>query len=318
MPHIEIDEHRGREAARILYHAFNSQGIFGENNLPENIMPEGVAKGSPEHVLFITMTVSIDYRRDAAAMWRSAKATYEDEEIRYLFDPGRVSRAPLAKVIEDMRKYRLSMKPIKDALIWKTIGTSFARKWDGNPINLLKSCSWDAEGILKRLNDESHEEESYEREEHEDQGHRKKTSDFPYLRGDKIGPLWIRMLKDNCRVSEIQGLERCPMPVDVHVARATINLGVVKAKELFQGRMEVFYLDIRRAWFRCVEGLQVDGRPMMALDVNNPLWCLSKRGCSKRTKEGRCKVSEACPVKDLCLGKDAFLVQGERLNLLGE
>lgn len=298
---IEIDEVKGKEAARLLYDTFSFKGIFARKDMPEDLIPEGISIGSKEHVLFITMTVSIDYRRDATAMWKSAKATYEDEMTRYLFNPRAVSQAPDEVVEKDMRKHGLSAKPKKDPVIWKTVGTSFAEKWEGDPLALAKDCSWDALSILKHLKEESHEHQG------------RSAFDFPYLRGDKIGPLWLRMLKDTCLVTDIQGLERCPIPVDVHVARATINIGVIKGQ--FEGRMEALYPGIRNAWFRSVEGLQAIGRPMMALDMDNPLWHLSKYGCTKRAKDGKCRMSGICPVRDLCIGKDAAIVQGDSIKL---
>ena len=38
-----------------------------------DILPEGVEGGSLEHVLFITLTVSLDYMRDAPTLWESAR-----------------------------------------------------------------------------------------------------------------------------------------------------------------------------------------------------------------------------------------------------
>jgi len=298
---IEIDEVKGREAAKLLYDTFNSEGVFARKEMPEDLIPNGISIGSLEHILFITMTVSIDYRRNATAMWKSAKATYEDEETRYLFNPKAVSQTPLGEIESDMRKHGLSAKPRKDPAIWKTVGTSFAEKWGGNPLALIKDCGWDAMSILKRLKDGSHEHQG------------KRISDFPYLRGDKIGPLWLRMLKDTCLVTDIQGLEQCPVPVDVHVARATINIGVITGQ--FEGRMEALYPSIRNAWFKSVEGLQAVGRPMVALDVDNPLWHLSKYGCTKRTMDRKCGMSRICPVRDLCIGKDAAMVQGDFVKL---
>jgi hypothetical protein len=300
----EIDERRGREVARILCDEFSKAGLFGRREMPEDIMPEGIRRGSSDHILFITMGISIDYRRSAPALWKSAKASFEDEETRYLFDPGEVRRTCVEKLEKDMRKHSLSAKPVKDPLIWKAVATSFAEKWGGDPRSFLKACDWDAVEILRSLKAGSHMDLESGRE----------ASDFPYLRGEKIGPLWLRMLKDTCLVSEIRGLDKAPIPVDVHVARATINTGVIRGS--FEGRMEELYPKIRQGWFRCVEGLETGGRPMMAQDVDNPLWHLSKHGCTRRDKAtGRCKMAGACPVRELCSAREAALVRGGVVSL---
>ena len=58
--------------------------------MPEDISPKGVHKGSLEHLLFITLTTSIDYQRDADKLWENARKTYEDQETLYLFSPKRL------------------------------------------------------------------------------------------------------------------------------------------------------------------------------------------------------------------------------------
>lgn len=56
---------------------------------------------------------------------------------------------------------------------------------------------------------------------------------------------------------------------------------------------------IRSAWFESVKGLtRPDGLPFTALDIDEPLWYLSRQGCSNRNESG------ACPKRDLCLCRD--------------
>jgi len=119
--------------------------------MPEDIMPKGVVRGTLERFMFITLTVSIDYQRDAPALWKASRKTFEDPETRYLFDPKALYGTPPRKIIEDMQKYGLSKKTQKDAYIWRTIGVTFYKKWNGDPRNFLQSCNWDAQTILKRL-----------------------------------------------------------------------------------------------------------------------------------------------------------------------
>ena len=52
----------------------NSRGILGEVTMPEHILPAGVDRGSNEHLHFITLTVAIDYMRNADALWAAEKA----------------------------------------------------------------------------------------------------------------------------------------------------------------------------------------------------------------------------------------------------
>jgi len=64
-PDLRIDTDRGRQLAQLLYGCFYTTGILGNTEMPEDILPAGMNSGSLEHLLFITLTVSIDYQRDA-------------------------------------------------------------------------------------------------------------------------------------------------------------------------------------------------------------------------------------------------------------
>lgn len=68
--------------AEILYNVFIARGIFGRNDMPEDVIPNGVMKGSLEHLLFITLTVSIDYQRDVNEVWRSSRETFNQVFIK--------------------------------------------------------------------------------------------------------------------------------------------------------------------------------------------------------------------------------------------
>lgn len=283
-----IDNKRCLEVAQLLYHSFATTGIHGQTEMPEDITPNGVERGSLEHILFITLTVSIDYQRDAVALWRSSRRTYEDTETNYLFNPRMLHEKPISEIVRDMQKYRLSQKPNKDANIWRTVGLTFYKKWQGDPRKFLENCSWDAPLILARLKADSHLMGG------------KRVKDYPYLRGDKIGPLWVRMLRDNVGLDEIRNLDKVPIPVDIHIARATLALGVLRGR--YAGSVENLFKTIRKAWFEGVEGLNVDGRPMIALDVDEPLWHLSKYGCTMRDlKTGDCPVYDSCEAKIFCI-----------------
>jgi len=285
---LVIDSERGKKVADLLYNLFSTVGIHGRNDMPEDIMPKSVVRGSLEHIMFITLTVSIDYQRDAPALWNASRKTFEDPETRYLFDPKALHETPPRKIIEDMQKYRLSKKPQKDAYIWRTVGVTFYKKWSGDPRNFLQRCNWDAPTILKRLKKDVH---LY---------NGRWVPDYPYLRGDKIGPLWLRMLRDNVGITELENLYRVPIPVDIHVARATLTTGVVKGE--FKGNLNDLFKYIRKAWFESVKDLNAKNRPMIALDIDEPLWHLSKYGCSKRDKmTGTCPVFQKCEARKFCV-----------------
>jgi hypothetical protein len=289
---LNADPNRGKQLADLLYHKFLNEGIHGRTDLPEDEPPEGVARGLFEHLCFISFTVAIDYMRDAPTLWNNSRVTFSDPEINYLFFPEKLEQTSFEKVVKDMQKHGLSKKPERDANIWHTIGTTFSRKWGGDPLNFLESCNWDAIKILEHLNNDRH--------------YSKGTliSDFPNLRGPKIGPLWIRMLRDNVGLSKLINLDRVPMPIDIHIARATITTGICKGQ--YSGNLGNLFPEMRLAWSDSIKGLSIKGRPMIVLDIDEPLWHLSKYGCSGN----RNKISGICSVHDRCEAKD-FCVRGK-------
>jgi len=285
---LKTDPGRGKRLAELLYRQFSTNGILGHTEMPEDILPKGMTRGSLEHLFFITLTVAIDYQRDANVLWEVSRQTWEDSETQYLFDPEALHQTHHIKVTKDLQKYKLSKKQKKDSNIWRTVGITFLKKWNGDPTNFLENCGWDSMEILSRLKSDTH------------INYGKPVPDYPYLRGDKIGPLWLRMLRDNVGITKLKNLEHVPIPVDIHIARATLATGVVRGQ--FNGNLADVFAHIRSAWFEGVKGLKVKNRNMMALDVDEPLWHLSKYGCTHRNKDtGRYHLISRCEAGDFCV-----------------
>ena len=56
---LTIDRERGKKLAKLLYREYFTSGVFGRDEIPEDILPKGLTRGSLEHLLFITLTVAI-------------------------------------------------------------------------------------------------------------------------------------------------------------------------------------------------------------------------------------------------------------------
>jgi len=298
---LRVNSQKGKKIAGTLYNAFATTGILGNTIMPEDIMPNGMIKGSLEHLFFITLTVSIDYQRDANTLWAVSRKAWENPETAYLYNPQLLHEIPPRRIAEDMQKSGLSKKTKKDPYIWRTVGVTVFKKWQAKPLNFLKDCEWDSLKILDRLKNDKH------------MYNKKLVPDYPYLRGNKIGPLWLRMLRDNVGIDKLKRLDEVPIPVDIHVARATLSTGVVRGE--YQGCLNELFEIIRKAWFGSVKGINLKNRPMMALDVDEPLWHLSKHGCTKRDKEsGECPVKNRCEAKQFCV-KGTIKIEKNRVEL---
>ena len=69
---LDIDVHRARVVAHQLLETYASAGIFGTQTMPEDLVPSEVVPGSEAHLRFITLTVAIEYLRDADQLWNAS------------------------------------------------------------------------------------------------------------------------------------------------------------------------------------------------------------------------------------------------------
>jgi hypothetical protein len=283
---LKIDIDKGKQVAVILFERFNSEeGIFGKNSIYEDLMwgsgleAIGIKKGSYEYLMFITMVISIDYMRDADRLWAAGRRSMQDPETRWLFNPDSVKGRPIDEITAAMKKHSLSQKHGRDARIWKTVSDSFARFYDSDPRKLIEECNWDAANLYERKYDARF------------------KKDFPSLSGNKIFPLWIRMLHDNLGI-ELKNMERIPIPTDVHVARATFATGCLTGE--FRGSIADAAQKVEEAWKTIIASVS---HPKLknALQMDEALWHLSKNGCTSR-KGNICPRRTQCPVGFLCVG----------------
>jgi hypothetical protein len=284
---LTINLEAARNVAVILYGKFNSdEGIFGHNVMPEDLLPKwgsslsssNIARGSYEHLMFITLVVSIDYQRNADQLWEAGRRTFEDQRTRWLFMPRELITKSFSEIISAMRVHALAKKPTKDAWIWSTVSKSLFELYDSDPLNLIKGCDYDALKIYNK--------KFYQRFKRK----------FPYLTGDKIFPLWIRMLHDNVGIN-LRNLDKIPIPVDIHIARASFTTGCLTGK--YSGSIsEVRYI-IDEAWKSAVESIN-HPKLKYRLQLDEPLWHLSRYGCKFRTNNF-CPKRAGCPVSQFCV-----------------
>jgi hypothetical protein len=255
--------------------------------MPEDLLPTGVQEGSPQHILFITLVVSVDYMRDADTLWAASRAAYADPETRLLFDPRGVCAVGPERTSLALRRTGIALRPTRDARAWFVICETLNTKWHGDPKRFLDDCGWHAPTVLKRLRSDTH------------AGRLGTGPDFPHLKGPKIGPLWIRMLRDNVGL-QLAGLEDVAIPVDVHVLRATLCAGAMTGR--YTGSQAEIFRRIREVWREAVRGLaRHDGKPMVALDIDEALWTLSREGCSKRGNGDLGPCRPDCPARPGCV-----------------
>lgn len=204
----------------------NKKGVFKEFQFPpEYLLPNGMKKGSEEHLLFLTLTVSLDYMRDAEKLWKQSRDAWLDPKKRWIFNPEELIQNGLKELIVLFKEIN-DQRPNKDSeKIWFPLCKTLL-KFDGNVHQLLDYFKFDAIDISDYLH--------------------KHKQDFPYLSGYKIKPLWLRMLNDTAGI-KLKRIEEIPIPIDVHTARMTLKIVFNKN---FDG---IITKDLREKNSKCME-----------------------------------------------------------------
>lgn len=284
---LRPDFQRAREVARRLYDAFAdpARGIHGQTTMPEDVLPAGVSRGSYEHRMFITLTASIDYMRNADTLWAASRRAFEDPATRYLFDPIQLAQVPFPHVVRDLQRHRVSLRPNQDAKIWTKVSFTLLHKWSGDPLELVRAADYDGRILLATVRAEA---------------------GFPFLRGRKISALYVRMLRDNVGIA-LKNMGQIPIPADIHVVRATMSTGVLRGR--FVGSLDSLRTHVEDVWSAALQDTELS-----PLDVDEPLWHLSREGCSKRGLDC-CLLEASCPVRDYCVqGRVEVSAKGVRIE----
>jgi len=265
---------RGCVLSEILVRQFQDPGIFGRCETPEFNLPKGMKRGSREHLKFITLLAPLSYIRDFGELHKAACRTYEDPETRFLFSAKEVLKKTDTEVFEAMIKHNLGKRRYKEVM---TYIIPFARSLmylhDGDPYHLLARYSFDAYEMYEEMKG-------------------KLSTWFPYLSGPKILPMYLRMISKIGLPIRLKHLERIPIPVDVHTARATFRLGCMNGS--YNGVPEGLYPQIQQYWFAVSKKVN-----LISLDIDSPLWTLSKYGCRTR-RETYCPKEKLCYFNKFC------------------
>ena len=251
---------------------------FPNPPMPEDPLPEGAVRDSAEYRLFLTLTVAIDYLRNAKDLWDLARKTFENPKSRSLFNPREVNRRGQSEVRGDLRVSGLLIgqdeeRDGKDLHTWTTLSQTFLEHFGGDPLNLFLAHGMDATAVLNHM--------------------RMDGRLFPYLKGEKIGPLWIRMMRDNAQLS-LKNLGPVPIPVDVHIERVTqcIVRGASTESELLDRQQVAAF------WREAVKDQVIDEggktRPMVSLDLDKALWTFGQKFCNSKD------LLESCPFSPQC------------------
>jgi hypothetical protein len=84
-----------------------TDGLWGVTN-PAWPLPEGMARGTDEHLAYLTLVYAISGGREPQALWAAARQTYADDAE--LFEPHFLAYAKPAALVPRLQSHGLSQK----------------------------------------------------------------------------------------------------------------------------------------------------------------------------------------------------------------
>lgn len=264
-----------RYVVDLLEAFWNGAGVFGKKreNMPEYFYLQEV--DPPHRVNVLTVTAVMDYQTNADNLWQAAVETYLDPDTRWVFDFKAVAGKELDILKKTMAVHGFTGRYAdNNARYVQRVCRTFADYYGGSPHGLLKKYGYNAYLLFSQ---------------------KAQLGDLPALTGTKIFPFWLRILKDVAGI-QLQNLDKVPIPVDIHTARSTYRI-------VYQnpGRPDVSTDrdKIENDWFRICRGLR-DPR-IYPLTLDEPLWFLSREGCSGTDGRNNCPRFRECVVGSYCV-----------------
>ena len=225
--------------------------------------------------LFITFIAAMDRMQKAERLWPRGVVLFQAHPE--MFEPAGVLPLSINTIRDRLSSFRVSRFLQEDSDAWKTIARTLAT--ERTPVSgVVESGVGDARDLLRDLRTFA--------------GNRPR---FPLLKGEKIGPMWVRMLAAPGGAA-IGNIDIIPVQVDVQVRRATRNLGVADppGKEIDDRITSV----IQNAWRDALVSAEIAGPSGIAgtcAALDPALWTLGTDGCSHcEDVRKRIPVSRAC------------------------
>ncbi len=225
--------------------------------------------------LFLTFVSAMDRARDATRLWCAGVSLFKlHPEV---FDPDQVSSMSAETLTSLLFESGVSQRHGPDAEAWHRIACSLTSGSD-SVCQVVDSGNGDARELQKELRS------------HDSAGRPR----YPMLRGPKIGPMWVRIMA-NPGGAKIAHIDAIPVAVDVHVRRATENLGVTDTSGL---ELKEVKPEIQSAWQSAVQCARIGGPQGIAdtcAALDPALWFFGKHGCSHCERIGQqVSISRAC------------------------
>jgi len=205
---------------------------------------------------FLTLVCAVDYQTNSDRLWKAAARLHTTRSD--LFEPAQVAAMPMDRLHRDLHESGAAGRFHKrNAKSWQKIAGHLA----SGERSAVRRAIDEGVGCVGDLR--------------EDLRH------FPLLRGEKIGPVWIRIMAipGKARIARVESI---PVGVDSHLRRLTRNLGLLdKGAEIAKVDANRD-AEIRRIWRDAAHRAKIEGPSELgggpgALDP--ALWFFGRYGC---------------------------------------
>lgn len=208
-------------------------------------------EGKCEKALFLTLTSALNRRRDAEQLYTKFERLYYDEH--WIFEPETLIEDREFQDLADLFEDEGTRFGRRDAEYWYEIARTLYEEYNSNPVALLEACDHNAERLEMHVRSATGDTRFFE--------HGKK---FPGLRGDKIRPLWLRLLSNQVQPLGAKG--GSDVSVDTHVLQITNRTLGTEFTNSTADKEEV-----RQIWRKICANEPID-----PVDIDGPLWYINR------------------------------------------
>ena len=304
---IKKDITRGIETIAKLKEAYDKKELLDFINIPDEIIPSNMEKGSNHHLLFLTFVSGIAYLRKEEQLWNAARMTLGDENTSYVFNPEQVLKTPIEKLEKDLNKYHLFEDVLQarkwsighilfsdkrrarknDINIWLNMA-KFLNDFDSDIQTLFKKYDNDVFNIIDLLMKEPY------------------SQCFPEYHKRRKIIVWITRLKRNSNII-LKQAEKLSMPIGIHIIRATFMSGSIIGSAT---SLNLDLDDLCVEFWQEVYKVGKDKIKLIPLEFEIFLWILGKYGCSVSRTDNICRFKGKCPIAEFCSSAKIEMLDG--------
>jgi hypothetical protein len=208
-------------------------------------------QGKPNKALFLTLSTALNRQRDAEGLYSKFGRLWETE--RWIFEPGRLIEDRTFEELAGLFEKEGVRFGETDAEVWYEISRTLYKDYNSDPMRLFERFDFNMERISDHVKNASGDTRFYD--------HGKK---FPVLRGEKIRPLWLRLIDGYVHPLESQAGEE--ISVDTHIIQITNKLFDKEYSDGLSDKEE-----IRDLWRSVCEDESVN-----PIDIDGALWYINR------------------------------------------